>query len=513
MKERFRLPALLELVREKARAQPAHQVRFLDVGTLLQVGSGVAGLSGLPRAMTDELVDFPTEVQGMILNLDRRRIDCILLGPDEGLQGGDLVTSTGRRLRAPVGAELVGRVVDPLGRPLDGRGPVVAADWHHLEREAPNVVKRSPVSRPLHTGLKAIDALVPIGRGQRELIIGDRQTGKTAIAVDAIINQREGDVTCVYVSIGQKKSSAQEVIQALESHGALAHTVVVVADPDAPPALRYLAPYAGCTLAEYFAYQGRDALIVYDDLSKHADTYRELSLLLRRPPGREAYPGDIFYLHARLLERAGQFAPPFIPPKVGGERGGAGGGSLTALPIVETKRGQIAAYIPTNLISITDGQIYLDSGRFNRGFRPPIDVGLSVSRVGGAAQRPAMRVVAGRLRLELAQYEEVARFTRFGGEVDERTLRQITRGERLAEGLKQEQNAPLSLAQQLVILYAASRGHLDDLPLAEVARFESTLLELVPRQHPVLYRRLADGDELTPEMEAELEQAITALKT
>ncbi len=500
MKERFRLPALLELVREKARAQPAHQVRFLDVGTLLQVGSGVAGLSGLPRAMTDELVDFPTDVQGLILNLDRRRIDCILLGSDEGLQGGDLVTSTGRRLRVPVGAELVGRVVDPLGRPLDGRGPVVAADWHHLEREAPNVVKRSPVSRPLHTGLRAIDALVPIGRGQRELIIGDRQTGKTAIAVDTIINQREGDVVCVYVSIGQKKSSAQAVIQSLESHGALAHTVVVVADPDAPPALRYLAPYAGCTIAEYFVYQGRDALIVYDDLSKHADTYRELSLLLRRPPGREAYPGDIFYLHARLLERAGQFDESL------------GGGSLTALPIVETKRGQIATYIPTNLISITDGQIYLDSGRFNRGFRPAIDVGLSVSRVGGAAQRPAMRAVAGRLRLELAQYEEVARFTRFGGEVDERTRRQITRGEHLAEVLKQEQNAPLSLAQQVVVLYAASRGHLDDLPLDEVARFEATLLELVPRQHPALYQHLADGDELTPEMEAELEQAITAVR-
>ncbi len=521
MKEHFDLPALLALVREKARAQPVPPVRFLDVGTLLQVGSGVAGLSGLPRAMTDELVDFPTGVQGLILNLDRRRIDCILLGSDEGLQGGDLVTSTGRRLRVPVGAELVGRVVDPLGRPLDGRGPVVAADWHHLEREAPNVVNRRPVSRPLHTGLKAIDALVPIGRGQRELVIGDRQTGKTAIVVDTIINQREGDVVCVYVSIGQKKSSAQAVIQALESHGALAHTIVVVADPDATPALRYLAPYAGCTMAEYFVYQGRDALIVYDDLSKHADTYRELSLLLRRPPGREAYPGDIFYLHARLLERAGQFAPPSIPPKacpeqgrrVGGERGGAGGGSLTALPIVETKRGQIATYIPTNLISITDGQIYLDSGRFNRGFRPAIDVGLSVSRVGGAAQRPAMRAVAGRLRLELAQYEEVARFTRFGGEVDERTRRQITRGEHLAEVVKQEQNAPLSLAQQVVVLYAASQGHLDDLPLDEVARFEATLLELVPRQHPALYQHLADGDELTPEMEAELEQAITALKT
>ncbi|MBM4464365.1 MAG: F0F1 ATP synthase subunit alpha [Chloroflexi bacterium] len=500
MKERFDLPPLLELVREKALAQPDHQVRFLDVGTLLQVGSGVAGLSGLPWAMTDELVDFPTGVQGLILNLERRRIDCILLGPDEGLQGGDLVTSSGRRLRVPVGAELMGRVVDPLGRPLDGKALVVVADWHHLEREAPNVVERSPVSRPLHTGLKAIDALVPIGRGQRELIIGDRQTGKTAIAVDTVINQRAGDVVCVYVSIGQKKSSARAVIQALESHGALAHTIVVVADPDAPPALRYLAPYAGCTMAEYFVYHGRDVLIVYDDLSKHADTYRELSLLLRRPPGREAYPGDIFYLHARLLERAGQFDEAL------------GGGSLTALPIVETKRGQIATYIPTNLISITDGQIYLDSGRFNRGFRPAIDVGLSVSRVGGAAQRPAMRAVAGRLRLELAQYEEVARFTRFGGEVDERTRRQITRGEHLAEVLKQEQNAPLSLAQQVVILYAASQGYLDDLPLDEVARFESTLRELVPRHYPALYRHLADGDKLTPEMEAELEQAIAAAR-
>ena len=490
------LPTLLELITEQARAHP-FQIQFLDVGTLIQVGSGVAGLSGLSEAMTDELVTFPTGVQGLILNLDRRRIDCILLGSDEGLQGGDLVQSTGQRLQVPVGPELQGRVVDPLGNPLDGRGPVVATDWHYLEQEAPGIIEREPVDRPLHTGIKSIDALVPIGRGQRELIIGDRQTGKTAIAVDTIINQRGKDVIAVYVSIGQKKSSTQAVIQTLERYGDLSQIVAVVADPDAPPALRYLAPYAGCTMAEYFACRGQDVLIVYDDLSKHADAYRELSLLLRRPPGREAYPGDVFYLHARLLERAGQFDHS------------RNSGSITALPIVETKRGQISAYIPTNLISITDGQIYLDANRFNRGFRPATNIGLSVSRVGSTAQGSAMQAISGNLRLELTQYEEVARFTRFGSEIDERTRKQITRGERLAEALKQNQYAPLPVVEQVIILHAAAQGYLDDLPISEVAPFEEFLQDFIRSQYPDLRNRLTEEEEWTSEMDTELGQATT----
>jgi len=373
VEEDMGLGELLSLVRKLAH-EHKHKTEIIDVGTVLRVGEGVATISGLPRAMTDELVEFPNGVHGLILNLDHDWIDCILLGPDEGIQGGDLVTSLGRRVEVPVGEALLGRVVDPLGKPLDGKGPIRANRFRFIEREAPSVVDRRPVSRPLLTGIKAIDSLIPIGKGQRELIIGDRQTGKTAIAIDAIINQRGSDVVCVYVSIGQKKAAVKEVIRALEEHGAMEHTIVVVADPDDPPALSYLAPYAGCTMAEEFVYQGRDALIVYDDLSKHADSYRELSLLLRRPPGREAYPGDIFYLHSRLMERAGQFSEEL------------GGGSLTTLAIGETKMGNIAAYIPTNLISMTDGQIYLDPDLFNLGFKPAIDVGLSVSRVGGQAR-------------------------------------------------------------------------------------------------------------------------------
>jgi F-type H+-transporting ATPase subunit alpha len=409
--------SLLQALRGQAD-QLAGRVRFHDVGTVQQVGEGVAALSGLPNAGTDELVTFPTGVQGLILNLDRVRMDVILLGYDEGIQGGDLVTATGERLRVPVGHQLLGRVVNPLGKPLDGRGPIETAESHYLERDAPGIIERAPVDEPLHTGLKIVDALVPIGRGQRELIVGDRQTGKTTLAVDAILNQREDDVQCVYVTIGQKKSTTLAIIETLRRAGALPYTIVVVSSPDDPPALRYLAPYAGCTMAEFLMHEGHDVLIVYDDLSKHADAYRELSLLLRRPPGREAYPGDIFYLHARLLERACKLSDAH------------GAGSLTALPIVEMQRGNIAAYIPTNLISISDGQIVLDADLFNHGVKPAVNAGLSVSRVGGAAQTSAMRDVVRNLRLELAQFEEVARFARFGTEVDEATQRQIQRGER-----------------------------------------------------------------------------------
>jgi len=488
---------LLDVLRQGVQ-NLAYDVRFHDVGTVQYIGNGVATLSGLPRARTDELVTFPTGVQGMVLNLEHLHVDVILLGPDEGIQGGDLVTATGERLRVPVGQKLLGRVLSPLGEPLDQAGPVMATDYLYLERDAPGIVARAPVSEPMHTGLKIVDALVPIGRGQRELIIGDRQTGKTTLAIDTILNQRntvgkgtskaERPMDCVYVAIGQKKSTTLSVIEALRASGALAYTTVVMSSPDDPPALRYLAPYAGCTMAEFLMYQGRDVLIVFDDLSKHADAYRELSLLLRRPPGREAYPGDIFYLHSRLLERASKLGP---------ERGG---GSLTALPIVETQRGNLSAYIPTNLISITDGQIVLESDLFNRGLKPAVNAGLSVSRVGGAAQTPAMREIAGRLRLELSQFEDVARFARIGAEVDEATQRQIQRGRRLQTALTQPANQPLPLAFQIVMLLAVTEGYLDDVPLEAFQGFESGLLERVSRDHPVFVAQLNRTGELTGEI-------------
>jgi len=496
--------SLLQALRQQA-GQLTSQVRFHDVGTVQHVGDGVATLSGLPRARTDELLTFPTGVRGLILNLDHDLIDVILLGPDEGIQGGDLVISTGERLRVPVGHKLLGRVVNPLGEPLDERGPVDATGFRYLERDAPGVVERAPVNEPLHTGLKIVDALVPIGRGQRELIVGDRQTGKTALAVDAILNQRDSGVLCVYVTIGQKKSSTLAVIETLRHHEALPYTIVVVSSPDDPPALRYLAPYAGCTMAEFLMHEGRDVLIVYDDLSKHADAYRELSLLLRRPPGREAYPGDIFYLHARLLERACKLAPPSFPPTGGDERGGV---SLTALPIVEMQRGNVAAYIPTNLISISDGQIVLDAGLFNRGIKPAVNAGLSVSRVGGAAQTAAMRNVAGKLRLELAQFEEVARFARFGAEVDEATQRQIRRGERLRAVLTQPAHQPLPLAAQVVVLLAATEGYLDDVALADVPAFESRLLDHFETERPGLLHQINRSGELPAEKRETLAETM-----
>jgi len=460
---RAEVELLMHELEAKARSLPT-AARLSDVGTVQRIGNGVATLSGLPRARTDELVTFPTRVRGMVLNLDHEQIDVILLGPDEGIRGGDVVTGTGRRLRVPVGRKLLGRIVSPLGNPLDGRGMVPEAEWRHLERNAPGIIERAPVETPLHTGIKMVDALVPIGRGQRELIIGDRMIGKTTVAVDTILSQKGRGVFCVYVGIGQKKSSSLEVIETLRRHDSLSYTIVVVSSSDDPPALRYLAPYAGCCMAEFFMDEGNDVLIVYDDLSKHADAYRELSLLLRRPPGREAYPGDIFYLHARLLERACKLAPK------------AGGGSLTALPIVETKSGNIAAYIPTNLIAITDGQIALDSELFNRGSKPAVNVGLSVSRVGRAAQSPVMRQLAGSLRLDLAQYDEVSQFARFGAEVDEATRRQIRRGERLRAVLTQPANQPVSLASEALVLFAAGQGLLDSVALSDVPSVEQQLL-------------------------------------
>ncbi len=491
-------PVLDALVAQARQVQ--NRVRFTDVGTVQRIGDGVAKLSGLPNARTDELVHFPTGVEGMILNLERSAIDVILLGPDEGIQGGDLVTGTGRRLQVPVGRALLGRVIDPLGTPLDGRGQVEVVERAFLERDAPGIIDRQPVHEPLSTGLKVIDALVPIGRGQRELIVGDRQTGKTAIAVDTILNQKESGVLCIYVAIGQKKSTTLGVIEALREHDALEYTVVVVSSPDDPPALRYLSPYAGCTMAESLMHDGNDVLIVYDDLSRHADAYRELSLLLRRPPGREAYPGDIFYLHARLLERACKLNDEL------------GGGSITALPIVETQRGNISAYIPTNLISITDGQIVLDTDIFNRNLRPAVNVGTSVSRVGGAAQTKAMREVAGKLKLDLAQYEEVARFARFGTEVDEATQRQIQRGMRLQAALKQDEHQPLTLADQVVILSAAVGGYLDEVDPQDVPEFEQQLLSVFAQEHSETWQRINQAAMLSAETREVLAQALTEFR-
>ena len=485
---------LRALRHEVERLQP--QVRFQDVGTVLRVGNGVATLSGLLQARTDELVTFPTGVQGMILNLERVQLDVILLGSDQGIHGGDMVTSTGQRLRVPVGRALLGRVVDPLGRPLDSDDTIATLESDYLEQEPPGIIERRPIHEPMHTGIKIVDSLLPIGRGQRELIIGDRQTGKTALAVDTIIHQKDQDVICVYVAIGQRKSSVLAVIEALDRYDALDYTIVVVANPDDTPALRYLAPYSGCTMAEYFMYQGHDVLIVYDDLSKHANAYRELSLLLRRPPGREAYPGDIFYLHARLLERAACLSQE------------AGEGSLTALPIVETQRGNISAYIPTNLISITDGQIYLDTDRFNRGLKPAVHEGLSVSRVGGAAQTEAMRAVVGNLRLELSQYEEVSRFARLGTEVDETTQHQLARGERLQAALKQPQYHPLSVCAQVAQLYAATSGFLDDIPVVDVPDFVEGLAPFIEETEPYLHHHMNRTGEWNEELAETLEETI-----
>ena len=487
--------SLLQAFQEQARQQKG-RVRFHEVGTVQRIGDGVATLSGLPHASTEELVTFPTDVQGLILNLDNAYLDVILLGPDEGIQGGDLVTATGQRVRVPVGHQLLGRVVNPLGNPLDERGSLQTTESRYLEREAPDIIDRSPVDEPLQTGAKIVDALIPIGRGQRELILGNRQVGKTSLAVDTILNQRDSGVLCVYVAIGQKKSTTLRVIETLRDYGALDYTTVVISSPEDPPALRYLAPYAGCTIAEFFMDEGRDVLIVYDDINKHADAYRELSLLLRRPPGREAYPGDIFYLHARLLERACKLSEE------------EGGGSLTALPIIETQRGNVSAYIPTNLISICDGQIILDTDLFNQGVKPAVDVGRSVSRVGGEAQTDAMHDVAGEIRLELSQYEEVARFARFGTEVDEATRHQIEHGQRLRAALKQPVHQPLSLGAQIVVLLAVTEGFLDQVMLEDIPAFEENLLSRARRSEPERLQQINRTGELSPETREALMEMI-----
>ncbi|GBD13059.1 ATP synthase subunit alpha [bacterium HR24] len=476
-------------------------VTATDVGVVVEAGDGIARIYGLRNCMYNEVLEFENGTLGLALNLEEDTVGAIVLGEYTHIKEGDQVRTTGRIIEVPVGDGLLGRVVDPLGRPLDGKGPVRYERTRPVERIAPNVVVRQSVDTPVHTGIKAIDAMIPIGRGQRELIIGDRFTGKTAICLDTIIAQKGGDLLCIYVAIGQQASKVAEVVATLEEYGAMEHTIVVAANASDPAALQYLAPYAGCAMGEEFMEQGKDALIVYDDLTKHAWAYRQMSLLLRRPPGREAYPGDVFYLHSRLLERAAKLAPEY------------GGGSLTALPIIETQAGDISAYIPTNVISITDGQIYLETDLFNAGIRPAINAGLSVSRVGGAAQTRAMRRVAGGLRLSLAQYRELAAFAQFGtGELDVATRRQLERGQRLTEVLKQPQFQPQKLWQEVTIIYCGIHGFLDDVPVAKVRDFEAAFHRFLEAQHPDIVRGIEESKDLTPEMEEKLREAIRQFK-
>ncbi|MBI1952852.1 MAG: F0F1 ATP synthase subunit alpha [Candidatus Omnitrophica bacterium] len=477
------------------------KLKMEGVGTILQVGDGIARIYGLTECMAGELLEFPGGVAGLALNLEANSVGAVILGSDRGLKDGDPVKRTGRIAEVPVGKALLGRVVDALGRPLDGKGPIAAQGTRPIEGRSPSVVERQPVKEPLMTGLKAIDSMIPIGRGQRELVIGDRQTGKTAILLDAIINQKETGVICIYVGIGQKLSTLVAVTETLKKYGAMEHTIVVSASAEDPAPLQYLAPYAGCAMGEHFMYEGQHALVCYDDLSKHAQAYRQLSLLLRRPPGREAYPGDVFYLHSRLLERAAKL------------RDNLGGGSLTALPVIETQAGDVSSYIPTNVISITDGQIYLESDLFYAGVRPAINVGLSVSRVGGNAQTKAMKQVAGRLRLDLAQYRELAAFAQFGSELDHATLAQLARGERMVELLKQGQYRPMPLAEQVIGLFAGTEGLLDDLPKSEAARFERELLAEIQKRYPDLQHEIQTKKMIEPALRQRLTEAIRKLKT
>jgi len=476
------------------------KLKLESIGTILQVGDGIARIYGLDECMAGELLEFPGGIMGLALNLEQDSIGAVILGSDRSLKDGDQVKRTGKIAQVPVGKALVGRVVDALGRPIDGKGPIAAEATRPIESNAPSVIQRQPVKEPLMTGLKAVDAMIPIGRGQRELIIGDRQTGKTAILLDAIIHQKGTGVICVYVAIGQKLSTVVAVAETLKRYGAMEHTIIVSATAEEPAPLQYLAPYTGCAMGEHFLYNGGHALAVYDDLSKHAAAYRQLSLLLRRPPGREAYPGDVFYLHSRLLERAAKI------------RDDLGGGSLTALPVIETQAGDVSAYIPTNVISITDGQIYLEADLFYSGVRPAINVGLSVSRVGGNAQTKAMKQVAGRLRLNLAQYRELAAFAQFGSELDKATQAQLTRGERMVELLKQEQYVPMPLAHQVAGIFAGVNGYLDDVPVARVKAFEKEFLAFLDKSYPDIPHDLQQKKLIEPALEQKLKTALDKFK-
>jgi len=495
----LRVEEITSRIRQEIEAFEA-PVEAVDVGYILEVGDGIARVSGLADVMANELLEFPGGVMGIALNLEADNVGVVIMGDYTHMEEGDMVRSTGRIASVPVGDGLIGRVVNALGQPVDGKGPIKSQSYLPIERIAPGVVLRTNVDTPVQTGIKAIDSMIPLGRGQRELIIGDRQTGKTALAIDTIINQNDQDLTCIYVAIGQKLAQVAQVVATLERFGAMEHTIVVVAGASEPAALQYIAPYAGCAMGEDFMERGKDALVVYDDLSKHAWAYRQISLLLRRPPGREAYPGDIFYLHSRLLERAARMHPDH------------GGGSLTALPIIETQAGDVSAYIPTNVISITDGQIYLEEDLFYSGIRPAINAGLSVSRVGGDAQTRAMKAVAGQLRLELASFRELAAFAQFGSDLDKATRDQLGRGQRLTELLKQPQYSPVSLDDQIIAIFAVTNGFADDVPVNKVAEFEAGLLQHMRTAHPDVGQAIMAEKDLTDSIVERLKSGIEEYK-
>jgi F-type H+-transporting ATPase subunit alpha len=476
------------------------RVDVSEIGTVIKVGDGIATIYGLDKCMASELLEFPNGVYGMALNLEEDVVGAVLFGEDKLIKENDIVKRTGKIMEVPVGEALIGRVVNAIGQPIDGKGPIDAKETRMVDVVAPGIVDRQPVNEPLQTGLKAIDSMIPIGRGQRELIIGDRQTGKTAIALDAIINQKGGDVICIYVAVGQKRANIVRAVKTLEDYGAMEHTIVVNASASEPAPLQYIAPYTGCAMGEYFRDTGRHALIIYDDLSKQAAAYRQLSLLLRRPPGREAYPGDVFYLHSRLLERAAKLSDKL------------GGGSLTALPIIETQAGDVSGYIPTNVISITDGQIYLEPELFYAGVRPAVNVGLSVSRVGGAAQIKAMKQIAGMLRLDLAQYRELAAFAQFGSDLDKATLAQIERGKRMVELLKQDQYVPLPVEQQIATIFAGTQGYLDDIPVESVRKFDAEFLRFMREQKEDVLKEIAEKKALDDDLKAKLASAVEEFK-
>ncbi|MDP3296764.1 MAG: F0F1 ATP synthase subunit alpha [Thermodesulfovibrionia bacterium] len=476
------------------------RVDVSEIGTVVKVGDGIAKVYGLDKAMASELLEFPNGVFGMVLNLEEDSVGAVLFGEDTLIKEGDIVKRTGRIMEVPVGEALIGRVVNAIGQPIDGKGPINTKEKRIVDVVAPGIIDRQPVKEPLQTGLKAIDSMIPIGRGQRELIIGDRQTGKTAIAIDAVINQKGSGVICIYVAVGQKRSNVVRVVKKLEEEGALEHTIIVCTSASEPAPLQYIAPYTGCAIGEYFRDNGKHALIIYDDLSKQATAYRQLSLLLRRPPGREAFPGDVFYLHSRLLERAAKLSDKL------------GGGSLTALPIIETQAGDVSGYIPTNVISITDGQIYLEPELFYAGVRPAVNVGLSVSRVGGAAQTKAMKQVAGTLRLDLAQFRELAAFAQFGSDLDKTTLAQIERGKRMVELLKQDQFVPFALEEQIIILFAGTQGYLDDLPIESIKKFETEFLRYIKETKEDIRAEIREKKALDDTLKEKLAHTIEGFK-
>ncbi len=487
------------VIRERIKNYKS-ELEIEEYGTVLQIGDGIARVYGLSRCMAGELLRFSDDVYGMALNLEEDNIAAVILGSDTNIKEGDIVHLTGRVVEVPVGEALIGRVVNALGQPIDGKGPIATSKSRPVESEAPGILQRKSVHQPLQTGIKAIDSVIPIGKGQRELIIGDRQVGKTAIAVDTIINQKAENVICIYVAIGQKKSTVAQLVQTLENKGAMKYTIVVSATASDMAPLQYIAPYAGCAIGEEFMYQGKDVLIIYDDLSKHAVAYRTMSLLLRRPPGREAYPGDVFYLHSRLLERAAKLSDEM------------GGGSMTALPIVETQAGDVAAYIPTNVISITDGQIFLETELFHTGHRPAVNSGISVSRVGGNAQIKAMKQVSGKIKLELAQYRELQSFSQFGSDIDKETKQRLDHGERLMEILKQKQYNPLKVEHQILIIYAAVNNYLSDIAVEDIKEFETGLFEFMDTYHPEIGKEIKEKGMIDAELEEQIKKTILAYK-